>query len=168
VSQVKFVVESESLTNKAHYYNPVRATTPGGSEFEIYWKVRGGGLDDVDMSDDFAETYPESDALGPDGDDLDWDHPEFRKFCDEREAEIKAGWALDLKENPFALLLGADNGCDLDCCGIKLVKRGEDFRVCSCEHKRPVFAPEPKENRRRTRSEREEPDEQCCVCGKEL
>jgi hypothetical protein len=46
-TQVKFEAEKEYLTNKAHYYEPVRATTPGGSEFEIFWKDRGAGLDDV-------------------------------------------------------------------------------------------------------------------------
>jgi len=164
-TQVTITVEKEYLTNKAHYYEPVRATTPGGSEFEIWWKERGAGCDSVMMQENFAEERPESAAFGPDGDDLDWEHPEFVEWCRVREAEMLEGWALNLKMTPFALLLDADNGCDSTCCKIQLVKKGEDFRICPCHHKRPIFAPVPKEDRRRTRSESKE---ERCVCSQQL
>ena len=146
---MKITVEKEYLTNKAHYFEPVRATTPGGSEFEIWWRERGAGCDSVTrMEENFAEEHPESAAFGPDGDDLDCFHPEFVEWCQVQEARMLEGWALDLKMNPFALLLNADNGCDSTCCKIQLVKKGEDFRLCPCRHKRPIFAPVPKKDRR--------------------
>jgi hypothetical protein len=153
-TKVKFTVENEELTNKAHYYAPVRATTPGGSEFEIFYKERGAGLDPVDMEESFAIKHPESAAWGPDGDDLDWEHPEFVAYCDDMEDEMLKGWADDLAHVPFALLLAADSGCDNGCCAIKLVKQGDDFRICSCEQERPVFA---KDN-----------DDDLCVCSQDL
>ena len=164
---MKITVEREYLTNKAHYFEPVRATTPGGSEFEIWWKQRGAGCDSVVMLENFAEEHPESAAFGPYGDNLDWEHPEFVEWCQVKEAKMLEGWALDLKTTPFALLLNADNGCDSTCCKIKLVKKGEDFRVCPCRHKRPIFAPvpNPKEDRRHTRSESKE---ERCVCSQQL
>ena len=70
------------------------------------------------------------------------------------------GWAEDLAENPFALLLNADNACNHGCCKIQLVKRGDDYRICSCEHKRPVFAMD-EENK-------ETHHESLCVCCREL
>ena len=45
-----------------------------------------------------------------------------------------------LKFAPFLCLLGADNGCNADCCKIKIIP-GDDLRTCSCEHKRPIFVP---------------------------
>lgn len=140
-TKVTFKVESEYLTNKAHYYAPVRATTPGGTEFEIWWQQRGCGVDDVSMMECFGEEHPDSDAWGPHGDDLDYDHPDFVTFCEKRQETILKSWAEDIRSAPFAHLLHADNGCKSDCCGIKMTKKGEDYHVCSCEHKRPVFMP---------------------------
>ena len=82
----------------------------------------------------------DSAALGPDGDDLDWDHPEFQQYCEEQEQAVLKDWALRLEHLPFHLLLGADNGCSAGCCNIKIIP-GEDLRTCSCEHKRPIFVP---------------------------
>ena len=158
-SKVKFTVEGEYMTNKAHYYAPVRATTPQGTEFEIWWQERGAGMDDVMLQEQFADECPDSEAFGPDGDDLDYDHPEWTQFCQEQEQQALRGWANDLKADPFALLLGADNGCDSDrgCCKLKLVKKGKDYRLCTCEHKRPVFVTDDKSN-----------DELVCVCSQDL
>lgn len=142
-SAVKIQVENEYITRRnfsAHFYDPVRVTTPGGTRFEIKWQQKSAGLAMDGAMMDFAELHPDSPALGPDGDDLDWEHPEFQQFCDEQEEAILKDWARRLKHWPFLLLLGADNGCNADCCKIKIIP-GEDLRTCSCEHKRPIFVP---------------------------
>jgi len=157
-TEVKFKVESESLTNKAHYYSPVRATTPGGSEFEIFWKDRSSNMDPVWLQECFVDKpeFRNSLALGPDGDDFIWDHLDFQQYYEAQEAEILAGWKQNLDECPFAHLLRADNSCDVGCCSIKLVKKGEDFRVCDCKHKRPVFVSQ------------DDHDGDLCVCSRDL
>jgi hypothetical protein len=67
-----------------------------------------------------------------------------------------AGWKERLVDTPFATLLCADNSCDVGC-KIQLVKKGEDYRLRDCEHKRPVFV------------EQEEYDfTGMCVCSQEL
>ena len=45
---------------------------------------------------------------------------------------------------------------------IKLVKKGDDYRVCSCPHKRPVFVPEEADG-----SDSED-EPQPCACSQDL
>ena len=135
-TKVKIQVENEYITWRnfsAHFYDPVRVTTPGGTQFEIKWQQKSGGLALDQAMMDYAEKYDLEDLPHV-------DHPGFQQFCDEQEEAILKDWARRLEYAPFLCLLGADNGCNADCCKIKIIP-GEDLRTCSCEHKRPIFVP---------------------------
>ena len=115
-------------------------------------------MDDVMLQECFVNDpeFKDSPALGPDGDDFIWDHPDFQQYCEAEEAKILAGWKQDLDEYPFSLLLAADNSCDGGCCSIELVKKGKDFRLCGCSHKRPVFVSQ------------DDHHGELCVCSRDL
>lgn len=155
-TSVKFDVETNDLSNKAHYY-VVRATTSGGSEFEIRCRDITSNLDDTLLSERFFGMFPESDIIDPDQ-DFDYEHPQFQEFVSQQASEFVTAWKDDLARFPFNLLLEADNGCKNECCKVELVKKGEDYRLCGCENSRPVFVGQ--------EAAMDFPDR--CVCSQEI